>query len=58
MIYQRFLERESSPDRHRGHVVNDCYPETKESNRKEVKATSISYDNYVHVHLEKGDCGG
>ena len=25
-IYQRFLERESSPERHRGHVVNDCYP--------------------------------
>lgn len=29
VIYQRFLERESSPDRHRGHVVNDCYPEKK-----------------------------
>ena len=27
VLYRRFLERESSPDRHRGHVVNDCYPE-------------------------------
>ena len=26
-IYERFLERENAPDRHRGHVVNDCYPE-------------------------------
>ena len=27
VIYQRFLERENSLDRHRGHIVNDCYPE-------------------------------
>lgn len=27
VIYQRFLARNESPDRHRGHVVNDCYPE-------------------------------
>ncbi|XCP84095.1 AAA family ATPase [Roseburia hominis] len=26
-IYQRFLKRNDSPDRHRGHIVNDCYPE-------------------------------
>ena len=30
VIYRRFLERETSPDRHRGHVVNDCYPEKKD----------------------------
>lgn len=47
VIYQRFLERESSPDRHRGHVVNDCYPQKKESDLKELKSTSISYENYV-----------
>lgn len=29
IIYQRFLARNESPDRHRGHVVNDCYPEKK-----------------------------
>lgn len=46
-IYQRFLEREKSPDRHRGHVVNDRYPEEKEGNPKELKSTSISYENYV-----------
>ena len=54
MIYQRFLERESSPDRHRGHVLNDCYPEKKESEPKELKATSISYENYVYGIEQRG----
>ncbi len=54
VIYQRFLERESSPDRHRGHVVNDCYPEKKESNSKELKAASISYENYVYGIEHRG----
>ena len=27
-IYRRFVERDTSPTRHRGHVVNTCYPET------------------------------
>lgn len=27
VVYQRFLERDTSPRRHRGHVVNTCYPE-------------------------------
>lgn len=26
-IYQRFVERDRGAGRHRGHVVNDCYPE-------------------------------
>lgn len=26
-LYERFLEREKSPERHRGHVVNTRYPE-------------------------------
>ena len=47
VIYQRFLERESSPDRHRGHVVNDCYPEKKEDHLKTLKAKTISYENFV-----------
>ena len=47
VIYQRFLERENSPDRHRGHVVNDCYPEKKESNLKTLKAKTISYESFV-----------
>ena len=47
VIYQRFLERESSPDRHRGHVVNDCYPEKKENHPKVLKTDTISYENFV-----------
>lgn len=54
VLYQRFLKRESSPDRHRGHVVNDCYPEKKKNNSKELKATSISYENYVHGIEQRG----
>lgn len=27
VIYQRFIKRDLSPSRHRGHVVNTCYPE-------------------------------
>lgn len=27
VLYRRFLSREGSPQRHRGHVVNTCYPE-------------------------------
>ena len=46
-IYQRFLEREGSSDRHRGHVVNDCYPEKKDSAPEGRKITSISYEDYV-----------
>ena len=54
VIYRRFLERESSPDRHRGHVVNDCYPEKKENNPKTLKAKTISYENYVRGIEQRG----
>lgn len=27
VVYRRFLERDLSSERHRGHVVNTCYPE-------------------------------
>ena len=47
VTYQRFLERENSPDRHRGHVVNDCYPEKKANHPKTLKAKTISYENFV-----------
>lgn len=51
VIYRRFLERESSPDRHRGHIVNDCYPER---DSKERKTASISYENYVRGIERRG----
>lgn len=54
VIYQRFLKRESSPDRHRGHVVNDCYPEKKENNPPTLKAKTISYENFVRGIEQRG----
>lgn len=54
VIYQRFLERENSPDKHRGHVVNDCYPEKKEDNLKTLKAKTISYENFVRGIEQRG----
>ena len=54
VIYQRFLERENSPDRHRGHVVNDCYPEKKENNLNVLKAKTISYENFVRGIEQRG----
>lgn len=54
VIYQRFLERESSPDRHRGHVVNDCYPERKENHLKTSKAKTISYEDFVRGIEQRG----
>lgn len=53
-IYRRFQERDISPDRHRGHVVNDCYPEKKERSPEEIKAATISYDAYVHSVVQRG----
>ena len=49
-IYERFAERNNSPDRHRGHVVNDRYPE-KTPNR-DVKP--ISYENFVSGIIDRG----
>lgn len=54
VIYRRFLERESSPGRHRGHVVNDCYPEKKENLLKTPKAKTISYDSFVRGIEQRG----
>ena len=35
ILYERFMERNGKPERHRGHVVNDCDPE-KEDTRPAV----------------------
>ncbi len=53
-IYRRFRERDISPDRHRGHVVNDCFPEKKERSPEEIKAAAVSYEAYVHSAVQRG----
>ena len=54
VTYQRFLERENSPDRHRGHVVNDCYPEKKANHPKTLNPKTISYENFVYGIEKRG----
>lgn len=54
VIYQRFLERDLNPERHRGHVVNDCYPEKKKRSPEELRATAISYENFIHSVEKRG----
>lgn len=44
VLYQRFAERNQSPQRHRGHVVNDVYPEKEDAERV---VPVLSYDDYV-----------
>ena len=53
-IYQRFHERDISPDRHRGHVVNGCFPEKKERSPEEINAAAISYEAYVNSVKQRG----
>lgn len=49
-IYRRFAERNNAPSRHRGHVVNDCYPE-KEPGRY---VPPIPYEWYVGGIRDRG----
>ena len=44
-IYRRFQERELTPGRHRGHVVNDCYPER--AGQASACPPAPSYEDYV-----------
>lgn len=54
VIYQRFLERNVSPERHRGHVVNDCYPEREEHSEEQIQAASIRYEDYLYGIEHRG----
>lgn len=44
-IYERFAKRDRSPERHRGHVVNDCYPEPEGSLRE--NSTMMTYEGLL-----------
>lgn len=50
-IYQRFAERDQSPGRHRGHVVNDCYPEKQGS---AASHRTMSYEAFAAGMLGRG----
>lgn len=49
-LYHRFAERNSSPNRHRGHVVNDRYPEETPGRIVEP----MSYEDFVKGITERG----
>ena len=50
-IYQRFLARDKSPERHRGHVVNTCYPEP-EGQQSEVPI--MTYEDFAQRFHQRG----
>lgn len=41
-IHARFLRRDRSPERHRGHVVNTCYPETEPTHHAPLSLDAFS----------------
>ena len=49
-IYQRLVERNNSPERHRGHIVNDCYPEKKRNNN----ILPASYETFMAGIINRG----
>lgn len=49
-IYQRFIQRDKNPERHRGHVVNTCYPEMTNTQRYEP----ITYKQFVNGVMQRG----
>lgn len=59
VIYQRFLRRDLSPDRHRGHVVNTQYPEPE---GEKAVYVPLSFEQFVSGIESRGmadfDVGG
>lgn len=53
-LYRRFLTRDTSPDRHRGHVVNTCYPEPP---GERPVYTPISLEQFVEGFTKRGMAG-
>lgn len=51
IIYERFIKRNLSPERHLGHVLNSCYP-PKEPIR--LSQPSMEFDAFVRLVKERG----
>lgn len=58
-LYSRFLQRDLSPERHRGHVVNTCYPEVV---GERLEYAPVTFEQFVKGFTERGmvefDIGG
>lgn len=50
VLYDRFVARNASPERHRGHVVNDRYPETEPGRT----VAPMSYGEFVSGFTARG----
>ena len=50
VLYERFVRRNGSQERHRGHVVNDCYPEPEPGRVVEP----MSYEEFVTGFTNRG----
>lgn len=51
IIYERFIKRDQSPERHLGHVLNSCYP-PKEPIR--ISQPSMEFDAFVRLVKGRG----
>lgn len=54
VLYRRFAARDLSPERHRGHVVNDRYPE--EAGGVLAHPSRKSYEQYISEIESRGFC--
>jgi len=54
VVYKRFLARDASPERHRGHVVNTCYPEPP---GERPTYTPMSLEQFVEGFTKRGMAG-
>lgn len=45
-IYDRFVSRNLSPERHAGHVVNDLYPRPEPLTEEQRRTATLSFDAY------------
>jgi len=55
-LYLRFLQRNAGLDRHRGHIVNDCYPEKRIRSAEELLKNTITLDQFVEgIHARGFD---
>lgn len=50
-IFERFLKRDTTISRHRGHVVNDCYPEKGDTSNVPI---SYTFDSFARAINERG----
>ena len=54
VIYRRFLMRDQSPERHRGHVVNTCYPEPP---GRQAEYRPMSLEQFAEGFARRGMAG-